>query len=135
MPGIAKIKFVLFALAVVLLCGWLLYTAHIKSDRDRWMLEASTARQAAQEATDTLERERATWKVATLAITAAAQAQGAACRADMERRAQIDEISRDCTIIVTPEGSIDEQTSRKVIDMFNGSLLAPLGDRVRSEAD
>ena len=130
-----KIKALAGILTGLLLCGWALYTVHMKSDRDRWMLEASVQRQAAQEVTDTLAKERAAWQVAALAITTAAQAQGAACRADLERRAQIDDISREATAIERPKGSIDEQTSRKVVEMFNSSLFAPLGGGVRSEAD
>ena len=130
-----KIKIGVAALVAILLCGWALYTVHMKSDRDRWMLEASVQREAAQEAVAALARDRAAWKVATLAFTTASQSQGAACRDDLERRALIDDISREATATPRPGGSIDEQTSGKVIDMFNGSLFAPLGGRVRTEAD
>ena len=135
MPIFTKIKTGAVILAVIVLAGWALYTVHMKGDRDRWMLEASVQRQAAQEVTDTLARERAAWKVAALAITTAAQAQGAACRADLERRTLIDDISRKATAAPQPKGSIDERTSRKVVEMFNSSLFAPVGIRVRSEAN
>ena len=130
-----KIKIGVTILTAVLLSGWLLYTNNLKHERDRLMLELSASRQEAKEASDTLARERAAWKVATLAFTTASQAQGAAGRADLERRAQIDDISREAVTVERPKGSIDEQTSGKVIDMFNSSLFAPLGSRVRSEAD
>ena len=42
-----KIKAVAGILTGLLLCGWALYTVHMKSDRDRWMLEASVQREAA----------------------------------------------------------------------------------------
>ena len=135
MAVITKFKIAAAVVAVVLLFGWLLYTNNLKHERDRLLLELSVSRQEATEAADTLARERAAWKVATLAFTTASQAQGEACRADLERRAQIDDISREATAIERPKGSIDEQTSGKVIDMLNGSLFAPLGGRVRPEAD
>ena len=47
MTIITKIKALGGILAILLLCGWALYTVHMKSDRDRWMLEASVQREAA----------------------------------------------------------------------------------------
>ena len=130
-----KIKIAAVILAVVALAGWAIYTVALRAERDNLARQLATAEFTTQEALDTLARERAAWQVATVAITSAAQAQGAACRADIERRVQIDDISREATAIERPKGSIDEQTSGKVIDMFNGSLFAPLGSRVRSEAN
>ena len=135
MSVFTKIKIVAFILAVVAIAAMCIYCTLLRAERDRLLLELSVSRQEVTESTDTLARERAAWKVATLAFTTASQAQGAACRADLERRAQIDDISREATAIERPKGSIDEQTSVKVVEMFNGSLFAPLGGRVRPEAD
>ena len=130
-----KIKAAAGPVVVLGLAGWAIYTVSLQAERDRLVGEVESARQETQDAITTLARERAAWKVATLAITTAAQAQGVACRADMERCAQIDEIGRESVVIERPEGGIDEQTSQKVVNMFNNSLYAPLGGRVRTEAN
>jgi hypothetical protein len=135
MDLISQIKIIAAVLAGLLVAGGLLCISHLKSDRDRLMVEAATYRQAAAEAIETLDRERAAWRATSQVLIATSAAQNDICQADMERRAQIDEIGRECTIVVVPEGSVDEQTSGKVVNMFNNSLFAPLGGRVRPEAN
>lgn len=134
MPVKTKIKITMIIMAILALAGWAVYTVSIRADRSSLTKQLAAARQEIREAAETLTRERAAWKVAAAAITSAAKAQSEACRADMERLTQIEDIDRGCTVIELQRGSVDENTSRKIIDMFNHSLFAPMGG-VRGQAD
>ena len=89
--------------------------------------EAATAREEARQATEAHNRDKVLWQATGLVLTSTATAQTRITRESLERLAEIDEINQECTVIARPEGSIDEETSRKAINMFNNSLFAPLG--------
>lgn len=121
-------------LALALVGGWLCLKA-LAADNRRLELAVETAQAETQKAIRDLRRERTLWQAASAAITTAARVQGEACRADAERRALIDEIGHNSEVTERPKGSIDEKTSRKVVDMLNNSLFAPLGRRVRETSN
>lgn len=104
-----------------------LKTKALKADNARLEQEAALAREEARQATEARQRDRVFYQAAGLALTTAATTQGQIYQEDLGRRAQIEEIGRECQVIIIPEGAVDEGTSTKAINMFNNSLFSPLG--------
>lgn len=107
--------------------GYHLQAKALKADNARLEQAATLAREEARQAIEARQRDRVFFQAAGLALTTAATMQGQIYQEDLGRRAQIDEIGRECQVIIIPEGAADESTSAKAINMFNDSLFAPLG--------
>ena len=74
--------------------------------------------------------EKARLEKSARAVSLAAQAQGLICSQELGRRAQIEELVKGGQTPI-PETAIDDQSSRKIIDLLNDDLFAPLGHGLR----
>ena len=117
---------ILIGMAITI-CGQHLQVRALKAESARLEQAAEVANQRAAQSEAAHNRDKALWQATGLALTTAATLQGQITRKNLERLAEIDKIGRECVAVARPEGSVDDETSRKAINMFNNSLLAPLG--------
>lgn len=69
-----------------------------------------------------------------LAARTAAQAQSLICRAEIERREYIEEITETKPVAI-PGGAVDDVASKKTVALINHNLFAPMPSGLRVQAD
>lgn len=81
-----------------------------------------------------LREENSRLAASALAARTTAQAQSLICRAEIERREHIEEIT-EVKPVAIPEGAVDVGVSKKTVGLINHDLFAPLPSGLRSQAD
>ncbi len=90
-----------------------------------------SARASLSEKVAALEADRARLQASALAVTAAAQAQGAVCRLELQRRDSIDQLPPVICPAPIKEVNLDPQANRRNIEFINTGLFAPFDRRLR----
>lgn len=81
-----------------------------------------------------LAEENGRLAASALAARTAAQAQSLICRAEIERREYIEEIT-EVKPVAIPAGAVDVGVSKKTVGLINHDLFAPLPSGLRGQAD